>query len=106
MNNSAQEDKPTRRWSPHAQQQLRTSLFLVWSKCSPHTPKELLGPKDEEDEQESDAEDDSHQVGKYPELRVTERVPQRVVAGDGNRQRRAGWGHGQGRLSLAPRLGA
>lgn len=88
--------------SPHKQQQLGEAWFLARNRCSPHTPKELLGPKDGEDEQESDAEDDSQQVGKDPELRVVETLPQRVVAGEGNRQRCGRRSCSLRGLSLAP----
>lgn len=90
--------------SPHTQQQPRRAWFLILNRCSPHTPKELLGPKDREEKQQSDTEDDGHQVGKDPELRVLETLPQRVVAGDGNG--RGGRGHGLAGLSLASRLRA
>ena len=92
--------------SPHTQQQPRKAWFFVWNRCSPHTPKKLLGPKDGEDEQQSDAEDDSQQVGKDPELRVAETPPQRVVAGAGDGDGDGGRGHVLGAPSLAPRPGA
>lgn len=95
-----------RLYSPHTQQQPRRAWFFVWNRFSSHTPEELLGPKDGEDEQQRDTEDDSHQVGKDPELRVAETLPERVVAGDGNRHRPGRGGHVLGGPSLAPRLRA
>lgn len=92
--------------SHHTQQQPKKVWFLVWEQHSPHTPKELLGPKDGEYEQQSDTEDDGHQVGKDAELRVAETLPQRVVAGDEDGCRHGGRGRVWGRPSLAPRLGA
>lgn len=53
--------------------------------CSSHAPKELLSPKDGEDEKQGDAEDDSHQIGKDPEVRVSDTLSERVVTGDGHR---------------------
>ena len=56
----------------------------VWNRRSPHPQEKSSGAKDGEDEQHGAAEDDRHRVGKDPEVRVAETLPQRVTAGDGD----------------------
>lgn len=78
---------------------------MPWTtESSPHSPKELLSPKDGEDEQQGDTEDDSHQVGKDPEVRVADTLSERVVARDGDGHRPGVRGCVLSRARLAPRL--